>query len=70
MKLIEKTKEEQDEDFKNFSYYADQDCKLCHGTGKNGWHVELKQYIPCDCLMRNIKKELEKKNKIRESLIN
>ena len=70
MKLIDKTKAEQDEEFKIIASRADKDCKLCHGTGKNGWLTELRQYIPCECVHKNIRKELEETAKIRETLIN
>jgi len=55
---MEKSREEQDEDFrKYFSWYADRGCKICYGTGKAGWMVELQQYMPCECVMRNMERE-------------
>ena len=58
MNQLEKSREEQDKDFLlYFSHFADKDCKICYGTGKRSWHVELKQYIPCECVMINIGKE-------------
>jgi hypothetical protein len=53
-----KSRAEQDEDFlMYFSAFADKDCKICYGTGKKSWLVDLQQYIPCECVMINIEKE-------------
>lgn len=63
---LEKTREEQDQEFNTyFRCFADSECKICYGTGKRSWHVELRQYIPCECVMINIEKEKKK----QESLI-
>ena len=63
---LEKTKEEQESDFRiYFQPYADITCKICHGTGKRSWMVDLQQYIPCECVMINLEKEKRK----QESLI-
>lgn len=70
MKTIDKTKSEQEEDFKILASRADMDCKICLGTGKHSWHTELRQYIPCECVYRNIKKELEERSKMKETLVN
>ena len=72
--FIEKSREEQDLDFTlYFSAFANKDCKICYGTGKRSWHVELRQYIPCECVMMNIekeKRELESKIiKVKEVII-
>lgn len=62
---LEKTREEQTEEIRTyFKPYADPNCKICFGVGQRGWHVELGQYIICECVMINIekaKKEQESK---------
>lgn len=56
--FLGKTREEQDKDFiLYFGHFADKDCKICYGTGKGSWMVDLQQYIPCECVMINIEKE-------------
>ena len=62
---IEKTREEQDTEFNlYFRAFADKDCKICFGTGKRSWHVELRQYIPCECVMINIEKEKQAQERL------
>lgn len=55
---LNKSRSEQDLDFiLYFSHFANKDCKICYGTGKRSWMVDLNQYIPCECVMINIEKE-------------
>ena len=55
-----KTKEEQDEDFKLLSHYANKNCPSCFGSGKNGFNTETQLYVPCTCLLNNLNKEIQK----------
>jgi hypothetical protein len=64
--FIEKSREEQTKEIQEyFKPYADPNCKICFGVGQRGWMTELRQYLICECVMRNI--EIEKKK--QESLI-
>lgn len=63
--FLGKTREEQDKDFvEYFRFFADRDCKICYGTGKKGWLVDLHQYIICECVMVNIEKEKQKQENL------
>jgi hypothetical protein len=53
---IEKSREEQDKEFhETIGQFASPNCKYCHGTGKEYWIMELQQYKPCDCVLRNVR---------------
>jgi len=52
---MEKTREQQEEDFKIIKHYANPKCKYCLGTGKEYWLMNLNQYKPCECVLKNIK---------------
>jgi len=52
---MEKSRELQDKDFEQIGTYASPNCKKCLGTGKEYWLVELKQYKPCECVLKNIR---------------
>ena len=28
------------------------ECKKCFGRGYNGWDDDLKQFLPCDCIIK------------------
>jgi len=57
---LNKTRDEQEEEIrKYFQPFADPNCKICFGTGKQHWHQDLRQYVICECVMINI--EIEKK---------
>lgn len=63
--FLGKTREEQDLDFiMYFSAFADKECKICYGTGKRSWMVDLQQYVPCECVMINIEKEKQKQENL------
>lgn len=68
---MNKTRAEQDKEFRDyFSHYADSGCKICGGTGKDGWITELKMYKLCLCVMENVREGIEEISKIRERLVN
>jgi hypothetical protein len=56
-------KEAQEELFKRFVQpHAHYNCKVCYGRGRAEWIPALRQYKPCDCLQRIIRKEVAKEN--------
>lgn len=58
---LDKTRDEQEEEIKTyFKPYADENCKICFGTGKRGWHTDLRQYIICECVLMNIEAEKQR----------
>ena len=64
-----KSREDQDEEIRMyFKPYADVGCKICYGTGKASWMVDLVQYRLCECVMINIEKE--KQENIKVELVN
>lgn len=48
------TRDEQREKMREMSMLAEKEngcaCKKCNGTGYRGWHLELQQYLPCNCI--------------------
>lgn len=56
-----KTKEEQLEDFKIISSYANQTCPKCYGRGYTEWNLDLQQLIPCGCVFNNVAKAKSEK---------
>lgn len=49
-----KSREEQANDFREMCEVAERIngklCDKCLGTGTRGWHIELEQYLPCQCV--------------------
>lgn len=58
-----KTKEEQLKDYENIlSSRADINCPTCWGRAFKAWNETEERYVPCECLIKNVEKEVAEMN--------
>lgn len=60
---MEVPREAQEELYKRFvKPYASFSCTKCYGRGYTGWHHDLHQLVPCQCLQARIRKDIGEEN--------